>query len=199
MRTLIQVRSLPYCLCLWFAFALSLRCLCLVYFGIWVKDLFCFGFIGVLTFQVDYQGNVTLLTQGIYMTKCQIDVTHYPFDPQVRYSLTIQEWINIPWFSEMLFEICLLDNGNNKTQPFHWWEHFVATSLVLCSYKLCQKSTQRTIPPVSESVQWSNLRSEIWHPQYPMSVIQSNPICPYKVRTLADVQVCKYFHACFIW
>ena len=32
--------------------------------------------------QVDYQGNVTLLTQAIYMSKCTIDVTYYPFDAQ---------------------------------------------------------------------------------------------------------------------
>ena len=41
--------------------------------------------------QVDYQGNVTLLTQGIYMTKCQIDVSHYPFNPQ-RCSLKFASW-----------------------------------------------------------------------------------------------------------
>ena len=41
--------------------------------------------------QVDYQGNVTLLTQGIYMTKCQIDVSHYPFDPQ-KCSLKFASW-----------------------------------------------------------------------------------------------------------
>ena len=33
--------------------------------------------------QVDYQGNVTLLTQAIYMSKCTIDVTYYPFDSQI--------------------------------------------------------------------------------------------------------------------
>jgi len=33
--------------------------------------------------QVDYQGNVTLLTQAIYMSKCTIDVTYYPFDAQM--------------------------------------------------------------------------------------------------------------------
>ena len=45
--------------------------------------------------KVDYQGNVTLLTQSIYMSKCkvrparsrqsgpQIDVTYYPFDTQL--------------------------------------------------------------------------------------------------------------------
>jgi len=33
--------------------------------------------------QVDYQGNVTLLTQAIYMSKCKIDVTYYPFDTQM--------------------------------------------------------------------------------------------------------------------
>ena len=32
--------------------------------------------------QVDYQGNVTLLTQAIYMSKCKMDVTYYPFDVQ---------------------------------------------------------------------------------------------------------------------
>ena len=39
--------------------------------------------------QVDYQGNVTLLTQAIYMSKCMVDVTYYPFDMQVQYS-TVQ-------------------------------------------------------------------------------------------------------------
>ena len=33
--------------------------------------------------QVDYQGNVTLLTQAIYMSKCMVDVTYYPFDMQL--------------------------------------------------------------------------------------------------------------------
>ena len=33
--------------------------------------------------QVDYQGNVTLLTQSIYMSKCTMDVTYYPFDVQM--------------------------------------------------------------------------------------------------------------------
>ena len=55
--------------------------------------------------QVDYQGNVTLLTQGIYMTKCQIDVTHYPFDPQVSIS-------NLPIRQ-------LLDNLHNNTIVWH--------------------------------------------------------------------------------
>ena len=32
---------------------------------------------------MDFQGNVTLLTQAIYMSKCKIDVTYYPFDMQV--------------------------------------------------------------------------------------------------------------------
>ena len=36
--------------------------------------------------QVDYQGNVTLLTQAIYMSKCMVDVTYYPFDMQVQHS-----------------------------------------------------------------------------------------------------------------
>ena len=39
--------------------------------------------------QVDYQGNVTLLTQAIYMSKCMVDVTYYPFDMQVQHS-TVQ-------------------------------------------------------------------------------------------------------------
>ena len=47
---------------------------------------FFLAIVALLLLQVDYQGNVTLLTQGIYMTKCQIDVTHYPFDPQVSIS-----------------------------------------------------------------------------------------------------------------
>jgi len=32
--------------------------------------------------QVTFDGNVTLLTQSIYMSKCQVDVTYYPFDAQ---------------------------------------------------------------------------------------------------------------------
>ena len=161
-----------YCLCLWFVFALSL----LVYFGIWVKDFFCFDFIGVLTFQVDYQGNVTLLTQGIYMTKCQIDVTHYPFDPQVRYSLTIQEWINPPDFQRCSLKFASwtteitrlnLSIGENISLPLHW-------SCVHISYV---KRAHNVLSLLSQS-QWSNLRSEIWHPTSTISnvrhPIQSN-------------------------
>ena len=37
----------------------------------------------MITLQVDFQGNVTLLTQSIYMSKCKIDVTYYPFDMQL--------------------------------------------------------------------------------------------------------------------
>ena len=33
--------------------------------------------------QVDYQGNITLLTQSIYMSKCTMDVSYYPFDVQM--------------------------------------------------------------------------------------------------------------------
>ena len=68
--------------------------------------------------QVDYQGNVTLLTQGIYMTKCQIDVTHYPFDPQVI--KTASPVFSRTLFSEVLIEVCLLDDRNNTTKPVHW-------------------------------------------------------------------------------
>ena len=45
--------------------------------------------------QVDYQGNVTLLTQAIYMSKCMVDVTYYPFDMQVQYS-TVQSTVQYP-------------------------------------------------------------------------------------------------------
>jgi len=41
--------------------------------------------------QIDYQGNVTLLTQSMYMSKCKIDVTYYPFDTQ-RCELTFASW-----------------------------------------------------------------------------------------------------------
>ena len=41
--------------------------------------------------QVDYQGNVTLLTQSIYMSKCTVDVTYYPFDAQ-RCELKFASW-----------------------------------------------------------------------------------------------------------
>ena len=45
---------------------------------------FLFGEVSftAVCWQVDYQGNVTLLTQAIYMSKCTIDVTYYPFDAQ---------------------------------------------------------------------------------------------------------------------
>ena len=68
---------------------------------------FCFvlAINALFLLQVDYQGNVTLLTQGIYMTKCQIDVTHYPFDPQVSIS-------NLPIRQ-------LLDNFHNNTIVWH--------------------------------------------------------------------------------
>ncbi len=33
--------------------------------------------------QVDYQGNVTLLTQSIYMSKCTMVVSYYSFDVQM--------------------------------------------------------------------------------------------------------------------
>ena len=46
--------------------------------------------------QVDYQGNVTLLTQAIYMSKCMVDVTYYPFDMQVQYS-TVQYFTYYPF------------------------------------------------------------------------------------------------------
>ena len=41
--------------------------------------------------QVDYQGNVTLLTQSIYMSKCTMDVSYYPFDVQ-RCELKFASW-----------------------------------------------------------------------------------------------------------
>jgi len=41
--------------------------------------------------QVDYQGNVTLLTQAIYMSKCTVDVTYYPFDAQ-KCELKFASW-----------------------------------------------------------------------------------------------------------
>ena len=41
--------------------------------------------------QVDYQGNVTLLTQSIYMSKCTMDVSYYPFDVQ-KCELKFASW-----------------------------------------------------------------------------------------------------------
>ena len=109
-----------------------------------VKKIFLLVLLVLSTvfFQVDYQGNVTLLTQGIYMTKCQIDVTHYPFDPQVPNSVTIYS-LNFTlhyldsrfksgntWFSEVLFEICVLDHRNNTTKPVHWWVRLLHGTLI---------------------------------------------------------------------
>ena len=50
-----------------------------------VGVLVVLGKVALSTFQsqVDYQGNVTLLTQAIYMSKCTMDVTYYPFDVQM--------------------------------------------------------------------------------------------------------------------
>ena len=72
--------------------------------------------------QVDYQGNVTLLTQGIYMTKCQIDVSHYPFDPQ-RCSLKFASWttestrlnMSIGKYQAVLTEFCTEKSNSNST------------------------------------------------------------------------------------
>ena len=41
--------------------------------------------------QVQYDGNVTWLTQGIYTSKCEIDVTYYPMDAQ-NCSLKFASW-----------------------------------------------------------------------------------------------------------
>ena len=41
-----------------------------------------FELLSVYIFTV-FKGNVTLLTQSIYMSKCTIDVTYYPFDAQM--------------------------------------------------------------------------------------------------------------------
>jgi len=41
--------------------------------------------------QVTHDGNVTLLTQAIYMSKCTIDVTYYPFDAQ-KCELKFASW-----------------------------------------------------------------------------------------------------------
>ena len=40
---------------------------------------------------MDYQGNVTLLTQSIYMSKCTMDVSYYPFDVQ-KCELKFASW-----------------------------------------------------------------------------------------------------------
>ena len=53
--------------------------------------------------QVDYQGNVTLLTQAIYMSKCMVDVTYYPFDMQLC-ELKFASWttevtrVSVVWY-----------------------------------------------------------------------------------------------------
>ena len=47
---------------------------------------------GCLLFaQVQYDGNVTWLTQGIYTSKCDIDVKFYPMDAQ-NCSLKFASW-----------------------------------------------------------------------------------------------------------
>ena len=42
-------------------------------------------------FQVKYDGSVTWLTQGIYTSKCDIDVKYYPMDAQ-NCSLKFASW-----------------------------------------------------------------------------------------------------------
>ena len=42
-------------------------------------------------FQVSYDGNVTWLTQGMYVSKCEIDVKYYPLDAQ-NCSLKFASW-----------------------------------------------------------------------------------------------------------
>ena len=53
--------------------------------------LFFLTHIFLTMLQVDYQGNVTLLTQSIYMSKCTMDVSYYPFDVQMC-SLKFASW-----------------------------------------------------------------------------------------------------------
>ena len=53
--------------------------------------LFFLTHIFLTMLQVDYQGNVTLLTQSIYMSKCTMDVSYYPFDVQ-KCELKFASW-----------------------------------------------------------------------------------------------------------
>ena len=62
--------------------------------------------------QVDYQGNVTLLTQAIYMSKCTMDVTYYPFDVQMC------ELKFASWSTEVSRVIVCLLSGNSKISVF---------------------------------------------------------------------------------
>ena len=62
--------------------------------------------------QVDYQGNVTLLTQAIYMSKCTMDVTYYPFDVQMC------ELKFASWSTEVSRVIVCLLSGNSKISLF---------------------------------------------------------------------------------
>ena len=67
--------------------------------------------------QVDYQGNVTLLTQAIYMSKCMVDVTYYPFDMQVQHSTlqysTVQYLLPLR-HAAVRAQVRLLDHGGDQ-------------------------------------------------------------------------------------
>ena len=53
---------------------------------------FCLSFLNDSLFpQVKYDGSVTWLTQGIYTSKCDIDVKYYPMDAQ-NCSLKFASW-----------------------------------------------------------------------------------------------------------
>ena len=80
--------------------------------------------------QVDYQGNVTLLTQSIYMSKCTMDVSYYPFDVQMcslkfaSWSTEVSRVSESKSNSERLSMVQLLDqhqHRNNRKEEAPWF------------------------------------------------------------------------------
>ena len=66
--------------------------------------------------QVDYQGNVTLLTQAIYMSKCMVDVTYYPFDMQVQYSTVRSTTVQYSTYYPFDMQLCELKFASWTTE-----------------------------------------------------------------------------------
>ena len=60
------------------------------------------------TMQVSYDGNVTWLTQGMYVSKCEIDVKYYPLDAQncsLKFASWSQEVTKVGWTLERGFPL----------------------------------------------------------------------------------------------
>ena len=72
------------------------------------------------TMQVSYDGNVTWLTQGMYVSKCEIDVKYYPLDAQncsLKFASWSQEVTKVGWTLErgfLLYLIMCLDEPDTR-------------------------------------------------------------------------------------